>query len=66
MVKDNRHLGRFYLNGLPPGRAGDVKVKISLKIDSNKLVQSHVLVNLVIRLPIMSRLKMVLLTKIKV
>jgi hypothetical protein len=38
MVKDNRTLGRFLLNGLPPAPRGVPRIEVTFDIDSNGLV----------------------------
>jgi molecular chaperone DnaK len=37
-AKDNRHLGRFTLEGLPPGPAGSVKVELNFMVDADGLL----------------------------
>jgi molecular chaperone DnaK len=37
-VRDNRHLGRFTLDGLPPGKAGTVRLELSFLVDADGIV----------------------------
>jgi molecular chaperone DnaK len=37
-AKDNRHLGRFTLEGLPPGPAGSVRVEVGFAVDVDGIV----------------------------
>jgi molecular chaperone DnaK len=37
-AKDNRHLGRFTLDGLPPGPAGTVRVEVGFAVDADGIV----------------------------
>ncbi|NLV98815.1 MAG: molecular chaperone DnaK [Clostridiaceae bacterium] len=38
MASDNRTLGRFFLDGIPPARAGTPQIEVSFDIDANGIV----------------------------
>ena len=38
MAKDNRSIGKFVLDGLPPARRGTVKINVSFDLDANGIL----------------------------
>lgn len=41
MAKDNRTLGRFHLNDIPPAQRGTPQIEVTFDIDSNGIVHVH-------------------------
>ncbi len=41
MAKDNRTLGRFHLDGIPPAMRGTPQIEVTFDIDSNGIVHVH-------------------------
>jgi molecular chaperone DnaK len=41
MAKDNRTIGRFHLDGLPPAMRGTPQIEVTFDIDSNGILQVH-------------------------
>jgi molecular chaperone DnaK len=41
MAKDNRTIGRFHLDGIPPAMRGTPQVEVTFDIDSNGILQVH-------------------------
>ena len=39
MTKDNHHLGKFDLTGIPPGPRGSAKIEVTFEIDANGMLQ---------------------------
>jgi len=41
MAKDNRTLGRFHLDGLPPAQRGTPQIEVTFDLDANGILQVH-------------------------
>ncbi len=41
MAKDNRTIGRFHLDGIPPAQRGTPQIEVTFDIDSNGIVHVH-------------------------
>ena len=41
MAKDNRTIGRFHLDGIPPAMRGTPQIEVTFDIDSNGILQVH-------------------------
>jgi len=41
MAKDNRTIGRFHLDGIPPAMRGTPQIEVTFDIDSNGIVHVH-------------------------
>jgi molecular chaperone DnaK len=41
MAKDNRTLGRFHLDGIPPAQRGTPQVEVTFDLDANGILQVH-------------------------
>ena len=41
MAKDNRTIGRFHLDGIPPAQRGTPQVEVTFDIDSNGIIHVH-------------------------
>ena len=41
MAKDNRSIGRFILNDIPPARRGEPQIEVSFDIDANGILSVH-------------------------
>ncbi|MBX7183016.1 MAG: molecular chaperone DnaK [Bacteroidia bacterium] len=39
MARDNRTIGRFHLDGIPPARRGEPQIEVSFDIDANGIMQ---------------------------
>ena len=40
MTKDNNHLGKFELNGIPPAPRGVPQIEVTFEVDANGIVSS--------------------------
>ena len=41
MAKDNRTIGRFHLDGIPPAQRGTPQIEVTFDIDANGILQVH-------------------------
>ena len=41
MARDNRSIGRFILDGIPPSRRGEPQIEVSFDIDANGILSVH-------------------------
>ena len=41
MAADNKTIGRFHLDGIPPARRGTPQIEVTFDIDANGIIQSN-------------------------